>query len=62
MLSTENAARMCPICGEDTSVYETREREDGVAMRRRRCPKCGTKVETMEVFVRIIPRKKSRKH
>ena len=25
MLDTEQAARMCPICGEDSFVYDTRE-------------------------------------
>ncbi|HFE53266.1 MAG TPA: transcriptional repressor NrdR [Bacteroidetes bacterium] len=45
----------CPFCGyEDTKVLDSRPREDGVVIRRRRvCPSCGkrfTTLETMEVL------------
>ena len=54
MLSTEKAARMCPRCGEDSWVYETRKNECGATVRRRKCKKCGTKFETIELLSRII--------
>ncbi len=45
----------CPFCGyDDTKVLDSRPREDGVVIRRRRvCPSCGkrfTTLETMEVL------------
>lgn len=55
MLTTESAARMCPRCGESSRVYDSREREDGVIVRKRRCVKCGTEYETNEFFVRVYP-------
>lgn len=55
MLTTERAARMCPKCGEDSYVYDTREREDGSIIRKRRCGRCGVEYETREVFSRIYP-------
>ena len=56
-LTTENAARMCPRCGADSAVYSTRELEDGIVVRRRKCVECGTKFETIEIFRRVIPKK-----
>ena len=53
-LTTETAARMCPNCGGDTVVYSTRDLEDGITIRRRRCVVCKTKFETVEIFRRII--------
>ena len=60
MLSTENAPTMCPLCGEEMPVYQTRKREDGVVLRRRRCPQCEEKVETGEFLMRRLPKKKKR--
>jgi transcription elongation factor Elf1 len=57
MLDTEQAARMCPICGEDSSVYDTRETPNGKIIRRRRCTKCGAQFETEETFARFLPGK-----
>lgn len=48
------AARMCPVCGEDSLVYDSRERPDGTILRRRECPFCGTRFETVEEFVKIL--------
>lgn len=57
MLTTESAARMCPNCGEDSTVYDTRERADGAIIRKRRCRKCGVEFETIEVLTRIFHNK-----
>lgn len=61
MLDTEQAARMCPICGEDSFVYDTRETANGKIIRRRRCTKCSTQFETEEVFTRFLPGKNQKK-
>lgn len=45
----ELAARMCPLCGEDSRVYRCGDRRDGVFVRRR-CMRCGAEFETLEVF------------
>ena len=58
MITVEHAARMCPRCGEDSKVYDTREREDGVIVRKRRCVRCKTEFETMEIYTRIYPNRK----
>lgn len=58
MLSTERAARMCPVCAEDSRVYATRVQPDGTIIRKRRCIACGTRFFTREVFDRILPNKK----
>ena len=61
MLTTENAPKMCPKCGEDMPVYQTREREDdGVILRRRKCPVCGIRIETGEFLIRMLPEKKKK--
>lgn len=64
MLDTDNAARMCPKCGESSVVYDSREQPDGSIVRRRRCLSCGAKFETVERFMRFIPKRKRnlRKH
>lgn len=46
----ERAARMCPICGEDSRVYRGADSLDGVFVRRRKCLKCDAEFETLEVF------------
>ena len=58
MLTTEIAARMCPKCGEDSKVYDTRERADGAIIRKRKCVKCQVEFETIEVLTRIYPNRK----
>ena len=60
MLDIERAARMCPVCGEDSSVYDTRETPEGKIVRRRRCSACGAQFETEETFIRFLPEKKSK--
>lgn len=60
MLTTENAPTMCPVCGEEMPVYQTRKREDGVVLRRRRCDKCKEKVETAEFLMRRLPKKQKK--
>jgi len=44
------AARMCPECGEDSVVYDSRECFDGSILRRRRCKVCGQRFVTIEKF------------
>lgn len=56
-MTTENAARMCPVCGNDSIVYSTRELDDGTVVRRRKCISCGTKFETIEIFRRVVAKK-----
>lgn len=57
MLDIERAARMCPVCGEDSYVYDTRETPEGKIVRRRRCSACGAQFETEETFIRFLPEK-----
>lgn len=48
------AARMCPVCGEESAVYDSREQWDGSIRRRRRCVVCGTRFLTVEKFEKIL--------
>ena len=48
------AARMCPVCGEASAVYDSREQWDGSIRRRRRCVVCGTRFLTVEKFEKIL--------
>lgn len=57
ILGIERAARMCPVCGEDSYVYDTRETPEGKIVRRRRCSACGAQFETEETFIRFLPEK-----
>ena len=50
----EQAARMCPACGESSVVYRSMELPDGTILRRRRCRGCGTEFETLEKFSRVL--------
>ena len=61
MLTTADAARMCPACGGDSYVYKTYDRPDGARIRRRRCLECGTRYETIEIRTRTLG-KKNKKH
>lgn len=57
MLTMTKAARMCPKCAEDSFVYDSRERPDGVIVRKRRCKRCGTEFKTEETLAKIYPKK-----
>lgn len=59
-LNTDLAARMCPRCGSDSFVYDTREQPDGSIFRRRKCRECGVKFETVERFSRYVLRKRNK--
>ena len=48
------AARMCPVCGEDSIVYDSREQWDGSIRRRRKCVVCGTRFLTVEKFEKLL--------
>lgn len=61
MTTTYTAAKLCPKCGCDTNIYDSRVTLEGTVTRRRRCPSCGTCYETVEHFHCIIPPKKNRK-
>lgn len=50
----EQAARMCPACGESSVVYRSMELPDGTILRRRRCRGCGTEFETSEKFLQVL--------
>lgn len=59
------SARLCVKCGEDSLVYDTRDRSDGTVIRRRRCRNCGFKQVTIESlcgFVRPWTSDKEVKH
>ncbi len=57
----KNAARMCPRCGADSTVYDSRERPDGQILRKRQCQECGAKFETLESFRRYVVKRGKRK-
>ena len=57
MVEVLKAARMCPECGEDSYVYDTREQPDGSIVRKRRCRNCGLEFKTTEVLSKIYPKK-----
>lgn len=40
----------CPQCGSNTAVVDTRQGEDGSVHRRRRCPNCDVRFNTVESF------------
>ena len=48
------AARLCPVCGGESHVFKSFEREDGLFLRRRRCKSCGMVFETIEVFTGLV--------
>lgn len=50
----EQAARMCPVCGSESVVFRSMEREDGTIVRKRICKACETKFETQEKFSRVL--------
>lgn len=53
-LKMYHAARMCPVCGEDSRVYDTREQPDGTIRRIRCCSVCGARFSTEERFVGMV--------
>ena len=57
MLTTEEAAKMCPCCGEDSVVKDSRVSQEGKIVRQRKCTKCGTYFETIEQFSKILKKK-----
>lgn len=55
------AARLCPECGGDTHVIDSRETPDCQVRRGRECLTCGTRFATIEVFDHIIADRPNRK-
>lgn len=53
-LKMYHAARMCPVCGEDSRVYDSREQPDGTIRRKRHCSACGACFSTEERFVGMV--------
>ncbi len=53
-LKIYRAARMCPVCGEDSRVYDSREQSDGTIRRIRCCSVCGVRFSTEESFVGMV--------
>lgn len=51
---SQKAARMCPACGEDSTVYRSKELSDGTILRERKCNVCGTRFQTVEKFSRVL--------
>ena len=47
------AARMCPVCGESSRVYRTKELEDGAIRRERKCVACGYRFLTVESLIAV---------
>ena len=46
------SVRQCPKCGTDTIVYDTREDNKSLhILRRRRCPSCGFRYNTEEIYI-----------
>lgn len=45
---------MCPICGEDSVVKDSRVKSDGKIVRQRKCLRCGAYFETIEQFSKIL--------
>lgn len=50
----------CASCQTETTVLESRRRDDGT-YRRRECPTCGSRFSTMETLVGLKPGPKSQK-
>ncbi len=50
----------CASCQAETTVLESRRRDDGM-YRRRECPSCGARFSNMETVVGLKPGTKSRK-
>lgn len=46
------SARSCPLCGGMTKVIDTRDREDGTTIRKRRCLACSYRFFTEEKIVK----------
>lgn len=51
------AAKMCPKCGANSVVYYSRQKLDGSIARKRKCPSCGVKYTTREVFEELVKNK-----
>ena len=50
MLTTSDAAAMCPRCGGDGYVKKTYDRPDGARIRIRKCTSCGYRFRTRETL------------
>ena len=46
--SQYRAARMCPVCGGSSKVRRSEELPDGTILRKRLCPACGHRFQTIE--------------
>lgn len=55
------AARMCPVCGEGSRVYDSREQLDGTIRRIRCCSVCEVRFSTEERFVGMVRMRRSSK-
>ena len=44
--------RICPVCGYDTEVFDSRHKEEtGVIVRKRKCLSCGHIFRTAEISI-----------
>ena len=41
--------RLCPKCGAESDIHDSRPRDGGLIARRRRCVSCGERWGTMEI-------------
>lgn len=49
--------RICPVCGYDTEVFDSRYNErSGFVLRNRRCLECGKKFKTVEIDSELFKR------
>lgn len=49
------SVRRCPRCGRDTVVYDSREDPfNGKIVRRRKCPGCGYRYVTNEIYIGAV--------
>lgn len=46
--------KICPFCGSDTKVYDSREDMFGGVIRKRVCVSCGITYKTKEIFLKTI--------
>lgn len=57
MTDNITAARICPKCGQEGVVYDSRTVMGGRIERRRKCPICGHRWITMEKYFRDVHKK-----
>jgi transcriptional regulator NrdR family protein len=51
-------AKLCPKCGGDSAVYDTRVQTDGTIVRKRRCGACRAQFSTVEKFLGFVEKKR----